>query len=143
MVYLLAVAAGASFVIQQAVNSNLRAEVGSAWWAGLISYVGGSLSMLAVIVLLREPAPTGRMIATSSLLSWTGGVFGAIYIAVSILLSPKLGTATVVALIVLGQMLGSLVFDHFGLFGVPVHEVTAARLAGAACLLLGVILIRY
>jgi bacterial/archaeal transporter family-2 protein len=143
MLYLLAVAAGGSFVIQQAVNANLRAEIGSPWWAGLVSYVGGSIAMLAMIVLLREPLLTFQIAARSSWLSWTGGIFGAIYIAISIMLLPKLGAATVVALIVLGQMVGSLTFDHFGIFGVPVHQVTLTRIAGAAFLLVGVILIRY
>ena len=32
--YLLAAGAGVSFVFQQAVNANLRAELGSPWWAG-------------------------------------------------------------------------------------------------------------
>ena len=32
--WLLAVGAGLSFVFQQAVNANLRAEIGSPWWAG-------------------------------------------------------------------------------------------------------------
>jgi bacterial/archaeal transporter family-2 protein len=39
-------------------------------------------------------------------------------------------------------MLGSLTFDHFGLLGVPHHPVSPTRLAGAASLILGVILIR-
>ena len=71
------------------------------------------------------------------------GLFGAIYIAISILLLPRLGAATVIALIVAGQMTGSLAFDHFGLFGLPVHPVTAPRGAGALRLLVGAILVRY
>jgi transporter family-2 protein len=55
---------------------------------------------------------------------------------------PRLGAARVLALIVVGQMLGSLTFDHFGLLGVPQHPASSARLAGAAFLLVGVILIR-
>ena len=134
--YLLATGAGVSFVFQQAVNANLRAELGSPWWAGFISYLGGTLAMLAVIVTVREPwltAPT---------MSRTGGIFGAIYIGISILLLPRLGAAVVVALIVLGQMLGALAFDHFALLGVPENPVSPARLAGAALLVAGVVLIR-
>jgi transporter family-2 protein len=48
----------------------------------------------------------------------------------------------VVALIVVGQMLTSLAFDHFGLLGVPVRPASAVRIAGAACLLVGAVLIR-
>ena len=55
LLYLLAMGAGVSFVVQQAVNSNLRAEIGSAWWAGFVSYLGGTLAMLVMIVVLREP----------------------------------------------------------------------------------------
>ncbi|MBI1513765.1 DMT family transporter, partial [Escherichia coli] len=46
--YLLVVAAGASFSLQQAANNHLRAELLSPWWAGFISYVGGSLAMLVM-----------------------------------------------------------------------------------------------
>jgi transporter family-2 protein len=142
LLYLLAVGAGVSFVVQQAVNSNLRAEIGSAWWAGFVSYLGGTLAMLVMIALLREPLLSAATAARSSWLSWTGGIFGAIYIAVSIFLLPRLGTATVVALIVVGQMLGSLAFDHFGLLGVPQHAASPLRILGAGLLVLGVALIR-
>jgi transporter family-2 protein len=138
----LTVGAGISFVVQQAVNSNLRLELASAWWAGFISYLGGTLAMLAMVALMREPLLSSGAIARSSWFSWTGGVFGAIYIAVSILMLPRLGVATVVALIVFGQMTGSLIFDHFGLFGVPQHSAGPARIAGAALLVLGTLLIR-
>ena len=45
---LLAVGSGVSFVIQQAVNADLRSALGSAAWAGFISYLGGTLCMLAL-----------------------------------------------------------------------------------------------
>jgi transporter family-2 protein len=140
--FFLAFGAGVSFVFQQAVNANLRMEIGSPWWAGFISYLGGTLAMLAMVLVLREPLLSGHMAARSSWISWTGGIFGAIYIAVSILMLPRLGAATVVALIVVGQMIGSLAFDHFGLLGVPEQPVSFIRIAGAAFLILGVILIR-
>ncbi len=141
--YLFAFAAGVSFVFQQAVNSSLRLEIGSAWWAGFASYLGGTIMMFIVALALHEPIPSIAAAARSPVISWTGGFFGAIYIAISILLLPKLGAATVIALIVAGQMIGSLGFDHFGLFGLPVHPVTAPRLAGALFLLVGTALVRY
>jgi transporter family-2 protein len=70
------------------------------------------------------------------------GHFCAIFIATAIFMVPRLGAATVLALIVVGQMLGSLMFDHFGLLGVPHYPVSPTRLAGAASLILGVVLIR-
>jgi bacterial/archaeal transporter family-2 protein len=140
--YLLAVCAGLSFVFQQAVNANLRTEIGSPWWAGFVSYLGGTIAMLVVAVVMREPWPSVQAIQRSHAMSWTGGVFGAIYIAISILLIPRLGAAMVIALIVAGQMIGALAFDHFGILGVPVHSANASRLLGAVLLVAGVVLIR-
>jgi bacterial/archaeal transporter family-2 protein len=139
---LLAVAAGVSVALQQVLNANLRMELESAWWAGLISYLGSSLAMLVAIGLSGEPWLSGAAIVRSSWISWTGGLFGAIFIYIAILMMPRLGAATVVALIVLGQMLGALTFDHLGLLGIPQHPATPLRLAGAACLLIGVVLVR-
>jgi transporter family-2 protein len=140
---LLALVAGASFVVQQAVNSNLRIELGSAWWAGFFSYLGGTLVMLIMIVCMREPSLSSSLISRSTWWCWSGGVFGAVYITISILLLPQLGAFTVVALIVIGQLATSLVFDHFGILNVPHHPASIARIVGAVFLCVGAVLIRW
>ena len=139
---LLVVGAGISVAFQQVLNARLRTELGSPWWAGFVSYFVGVLAMLAIIVASGEPRLSAAMAGRTSWSSWTGGLFGAIFIGTAILMVPRLGAATVLALIVVGQMLGSLALDHFGLLGVPQHPASLARLAGAALLLAGVILIR-
>ena len=140
---LVALLAGSSFVFQQAVNSNLRLEICSAWWAGFFSYLGGALVMLVMVVLMREPLLSANMISRSSWWSWSGGLFGAIYIGISILLLPRLGVFTVVGLIVIGQLVTSLVFDHFAILNVPLHPVSIIRIIGAIFLFIGAILIRW
>jgi bacterial/archaeal transporter family-2 protein len=140
--FLLAVAGGVSLVIQQAMNAHLRKSLDSPSWAGFISYLGGTVTMLIVLLLLREPLLTKSAIVRSDWWSFAGGLFGAIYIVASILLFPRLGAATVVALIVVGQMFGSIIVDHFGLFGLMQKPVDLSRALGAALLILGVYLIR-
>lgn len=143
LVTLLALGAGASFVVQQAVNSNLRIELGSAWWAGFISYLGGTIVMLIMVVLMGAPLLSSNLISRSTWWSWSGGLFGAIYIALSILLLPRIGAFTVVALIVVGQLATSLVFDHFGVLNVPHYPITFTRILGATFLFAGAVLIRW
>lgn len=140
--YALSIGAGLSVALQQVLNANLRTGLGSPWLAGFVSYAGGTLVMLAIFLASREAWFSSASVARTSWVSWTGGVFGAIFIGVSILMVPRLGAATVLALIVVGQMIGSLVFDQFGLFGLAQHPATPVRLAGAACLILGVALIQ-
>ncbi len=140
---LLGMAAGMSFVVQQVLNTNLRGCLGSASWAAFISYLGGVITMLVVLLVMREPWLSAVSVIESSWWMWTGGFFGAIYIVVAVVLVPKLGAATVVALIVAGQMLTSLVFDQFGLLGLIQHPVSVLRIIGAMLLIAGVILIRF
>ena len=139
---LAAAAAGASFVMQQAVNADLRATLGSAAWAGFISYLGGTLCMLALAFAMDAAIPPMSAVARTNWWAWSGGLFGAIYIALSILLVPRFGAATFIALFVAGQMLCSLVFDQYGLFGIAQHPAGPVRLLGAALLVAGAILIR-
>jgi bacterial/archaeal transporter family-2 protein len=138
----LVVGAGVSVALQQVLNANLRTELGSPWWAGFVSYFVGTLAMLAVALMSGQPLLSKAIAARTSWLSWTGGLLGAIFIATAILMLPRLGAATVLALIVVGQMLGSLTFDHFGLLGLPQHPIGLTRLAGTGFLILGVVLIR-
>ena len=63
-------------------------------------------------------------------------------VAVAILLLPALGAATLFALVIAGQVLAAVTLDHFGAFGLTPHPISTARLAGAALLIAGVILIR-
>jgi len=139
---ILAVAAGVSLVVQQALNANLRYALNSAAWSGFMSYLVGVICMAAFALALRDPIPSATVAARIPWWAWSGGLFGAIFIALAIFLIPKLGAATFIALLVAGQMLCSLAFDHFGLLGIPVHPASLVRLAGAAFLILGVLLIR-
>jgi bacterial/archaeal transporter family-2 protein len=73
---------------------------------------------------------------------WSGGFFGAVFIITAILTVPRLGAATVLALVVVGQMFGSMAFDQFGLLGLPQQPATLIRLLGAGLLIVGVVMVR-
>jgi transporter family-2 protein len=59
-----------------------------------------------------------------------------------ITLAPKLGAAPVVACVVLGQILCSVIIDHYGLLGFELHPVSLLRAAGIVLLVAGVAMIR-
>lgn len=136
------VGAGVSLALQQVLNARLRGELASPWWAGVVSYAVGTLVMLAAVAAFGSPRPTGATLTRVPWPAWTGGVFGAIFVATAILTVPRLGAATVLALVVVGQMLGALAFDRIGLLGLTPHPLTALRLTGAMLLVLGVVLVR-
>lgn len=139
---LVAALAGVAVITQQVFNANLRSALDSPAWAGLVSYVVGTLCMVVFIVATRDSVPSFTAVRSTSWYLWTGGALGGFFIIMAIFLVPKLGAASFIALFVLGQMLASLVFDHFGAFGLEKHAASPVRLAGAALLIAGVVLIR-
>ena len=138
----LALVAGVSVVIQQVLNANLRSELNSAVWSGFMSYLLGVLCMVGLAVMLREPIPSAGVVARIPWWAWSGGLFGAIFIALSILVAHQLGAATLIALLVTGQMTASITIDHFGWLGLTQKPVDLARLIGVGLLIGGVVLIR-
>ncbi len=68
----LAMLAGTSLVIQATLNGHLRTTLASWSWTGLISYLGGTLTMLLVVLVLREPFPARAAVIRSSWTLWTG-----------------------------------------------------------------------
>lgn len=136
------VGAGVSFITQSVLNAQLRVVLGSPIRSGFVSYAGGTIVMALIALGTRESWAYAHDFVRNQWLLWTGGFFGSIYVIVAIVLLPRLGAATVFALLVSGQMLGSLFFDQFGLFGLAHRSIDLSRVAGALLLVVGVILIR-
>ena len=124
--------AGAALPIQTGVNSTLRATVENPLWATVISFSVGALSVGALLLVLRVPVPANFPPLGWK---WLGGSLGVIYVCLSLVLAPRLGAASLVATVVAGQLLASLILDHFGWLGFPQHLISLPRVAGA--LLLG------
>jgi bacterial/archaeal transporter family-2 protein len=138
----LALAAGMSVVVQQILNANLRSQINSAVWSGFTSYLVGVLCMIAMALALQEPIPSVGVLTRIPWWAWSGGLFGAIFIAISILVAHQLGAAALIALLVTGQMVASIVLDHFGWLGLEPRPIDLARLIGVCLLIGGVVLIR-
>lgn len=138
----LAMAAGVALVTQQVLNANLRTALNSAAWSGFVSYAVGLLCMAALIAAMREPLPSAASAARLPWWAWSGGALGALFIGLAILLVPRLGAATFIALLIAGQMMTSVALDHFGVLGLSARPVDAGRLVGITLLIAGVVLIR-
>ena len=66
---------------------------------------------------------------------------GAIYAVVAVLLARELGAAPLTALVVTGQLVCSVMLDHFGWVGFTEHPMGAGRLVGCLLMVAGFFLI--
>jgi transporter family-2 protein len=138
----LTVTAGVSVLIQQALNANLRTELKSAAWSGFTSYFLGVVFMIVLAIVLRDPVPSVATMTRVPLWAWSGGIFGAIFIALTLVALPTLGGAAYIALLVTGQMVAALVVDHYGWLGVAQRPIDVPKMIGVALLVGGVVLMR-
>ncbi|MBT3415854.1 MAG: hypothetical protein HN426_11930, partial [Nitrospina sp.] len=74
--------------------------------------------------------------------AWGGGLIGAAVVLGSILAGPKIGALALVGLLLTGQLVASVLMDHFGWFGFPIQKMSEARLLGILLLVGGFLLIR-
>ena len=138
----LAVAAGAMLPLQAAINARLARLVGSPLWAAGISglVLTAALALVAGVALRAGPRVEG--LGGAPWWVWTGGLCGAVVLSATTATAPRLGTAGMIALVMAGQVLCSLLLDHYGVLGLPILPVSAKRLAAAALLLAGAALMR-
>lgn len=143
---LLMTMAGAAAAAQIAINARLMSVTASALWASNISFAVTMLIgvvVLAVASLLGSAPPPTAALWNAPWWIWLGGLGGATYVLLAIVLADRLGAALLSAAAVLGQLGVSLLIDHYGWFGMPVQRLSAQRLIGLALLTVGVALIRW
>ena len=143
---LVIVIVGAGVGAQIAVNARLGAATMAPLWAANINFAVSAivgLTALGVSILLGQPAAPSAAIWTAPKWVWLGGVFGATYVLLAIVLTRTVGVAVLSAATIVGQLGASLLIDHYGWLGATVHRLSATRVIGAAFLIIGVALIRW
>jgi len=140
---LFAFAAGAALPVQFGINAQLSSWLDSPVRAAFVSFLTGAIILAVAAALLFKPLPSGSRLGHAPWWVWIGGAFGAFYVVATIVAAPRLGAATVVAVIVAGQSLASVVVDHYGWIGFEPRHVSAGRLVGMALVGSGVALVRF
>ena len=141
LLYLLTILAGSTSGVQAGINVQLQ----NSWahnpiLAACVSFAVGTLCLVLYLLLARVPLPP--LPEKCIPWHWAGGLLGAFFVSVMVYVAPRLGAATMIGLILAGQIGASLVLDHFGLLGYAQKSLTWQRLLGALLVGGGVFLIR-
>jgi transporter family-2 protein len=139
---LFAFAAGAVLPFQAGINAELADWLNSPVRAAFVSFAGGTLLLAVAAALVFRPVPSASRLGNAPWWVWLGGALGAFFVLGSIVSAPKLGAATLVALVVAGQALASLIVDNFGWVGFETRHISAGRLVGLALVGAGVVFVR-
>jgi transporter family-2 protein len=139
---LLALAAGATVPTQAGINARLNLFTQSPVISAGISFAVGTLVLAVYALVLRIGLPPLGAAAGHPWWIWGGGALGAFFVSAVIVLAVKLGATAMVALVLAGQLIMSIVLDHFGALGYPIHPINGWRLVGVGLLMVGAYLIK-
>lgn len=137
----LALVAGACLPTQAGINARLDLWSRSPVLAATISFAVGTIGLVLYALMLRIPVPSVAGLSGHPWWIWSGGLVGAFFVVATVVLVPKLGATPMLALIVAGQMIISLIFDHYGMLGYQVQTINFWRITGVFLLAGGVALI--
>lgn len=138
---LLALLSGAFLPIQAGLNVRVGKTLDNPLYAALVSFVVGTIGLFVYILVTRQSVSLSGIKDAPSYL-WLGGLLGAFYITVIVLVFPKLGPGLTFGLIVAGQMIVSLLLEHFNVLVTQHNPVNYMKIIGAALVVAGVIIIR-
>lgn len=142
----LALISGFALTLQVGINGELRSKIGNPILSSLISFAVGTivLTITYFIATLGNTNSTQNFINLKNTNWWmfTGGVLGSFYIFTTIFTSPKIGFANMFSLVICGQIILAIIFDHFGLLGNQIHPINSLRGLGVILLILGVYIIQ-
>ncbi|WDE98668.1 DMT family transporter [Lentisphaera profundi] len=132
---------GSLIALQGSVNSALGKFLEHPLHAAIFSFGLGLVALLIASLCLKTGLPTTAKIFSAPKVILIGGLLGAVFVTSVILCVPKVGVANVVMAALCGQIVLSLILDHFGVFGAAARPIDLKRLAGALFVIIGVILV--
>ncbi len=133
----LGVVVGGLIPLQSAINSRLSGRIGAVLPASGISFAVGTAGLGLAVLVTGTAVPWATTATTQPWWIWLGGVCGLVFLTMNIVLLPRIGASATVVLPLVGQVLGGLVIDVTGAFGMPEHAITLLRGLGAALVVLG------
>jgi bacterial/archaeal transporter family-2 protein len=134
LLILIGLLGGIAVGLQAPIGGAMGQKIGGAA-SSFIIHLGGMIFSATLLY-----ARGGEGIRDWHTLPWymlIAGVFGLIlFLTVSVTL-PRLGSAMMITLIIIGQLSVGVILDHFGLLGVTARQIDLPRVIGILALFIG------
>jgi bacterial/archaeal transporter family-2 protein len=134
---------GCCIALQATVNGRFRQNLDNPTYAVFFSICGTILCAVIAVLVIRPPVPTMEQIRTTSWWNWIGGPLGALIVLSGAMLTPKIGAAAFICAVVAGQLILSMLIDHFGWLGIEVRPISPGKVVGVLMILGGAVCVKY
>ena len=124
--YPIILAAGALQAWGPPMNHALRSALENPWLASLVSFLPIVAVLACLLMCMPSPMPSAKGLATMPWWAPLGGLIGAFAVVAGLMFVSTVGAAAFAGLTITANILMSLAIDRFGLFGMPVHDLSPA-----------------
>lgn len=122
-------------------NAQLRGALENPWLAATVSFLPVIFVFAFMLLIRPSPLPTRHDIAGVRWWMPLAGITGAVAVFGGLLFVDKVGAGAFNGLLITANLLTSIALDHFGWLGMKQVRAGAARLSGAAIMIVGIVLI--
>lgn len=137
-IYLFPFIAGLCACFQATTNGHWQARIG----VHSTVVVNGIIVAVLAILFFLVGNQTSFAKVSSEIHPWIvlNGICGFTILTITALTFPRIGAASVIVLMIAGQLMTAVIFDHFSVLNLPRHPVSLLRIVGIAFVVLGVVL---
>jgi bacterial/archaeal transporter family-2 protein len=135
---LLAIMGGTCIGLQAGINGVLGKRIG-VLEASFVSFFIGTIILLLLVIFMGK----GDLLKVTTVTKWQllGGALGVAYVSIMVAIVPKIGVASAITAVIVGQLFISVTLDHFGIFANQRIPIDGYRISGLVLLLVSLFLI--
>lgn len=137
---IIAALVGLMIPMQSLVNARLAQTIGGPLQAATISFSVGAIFFILYILFTKTSMAGLPNAFSQPWWVWTGGLMGAFFVFGAASTVPHLGTANMAVLIIAGQLIASILLDHFGIMQ-EAKQINLTRLCGIILIISGTYLV--
>ncbi|MBS6508458.1 MAG: DMT family transporter [Paraclostridium bifermentans] len=134
MNYLISILTGVVLSIMVVLNGDLGNATGNYISSVIIHFVG----LIGIIILLVVTKSKIKNLKGIPFYMFSGGLIGILTVLFTNISFTNLGVSLTVSLALLGQLVTSIVIDHFGYFDLEVNRFEKKKIIGLGIIILGI-----
>ena len=135
MNYIISIFTGALLALMISLNGTVGEASGNYASSVIIHVIG----LIGIIVVLIATKSKFKNLKSVPFYMYLGGLVGVLTVIFSNISFSTLGVSLTVSLGLFGQLITSIVIDHFGFFNIPVNKFNKKKIIGLVIILIGIL----
>lgn len=132
--YFISIFTGVLLSIMLYLNGSVGEAAGN-YASSVIIHIIGLIGIILVLLIKKSKLENIKGIP---LYMFSGGLIGVLTVVFSNISFSNLGVSLTVSVCLLGQLITSIIIDHFGFFNLPISKFNKRKILGISAIIIGI-----